>query len=451
MQVPLIQLQCGVNSYDWGKVGKESAAAKYAAATESNQFSIENEKPYAELWMGTHPSLPSRDVETQRSLLDLIQDNKTLMSLEISKKYGEKLPFLFKVLSIRKALSIQAHPNKKLAEQLHAKDPKNYPDDNHKPEMTIAVTPFDGLCGFRPLKEITHFLATVPSLRKLIGENAAKEFEEAVSGHETSSSAEDTQRNKKALQAVFSALVTKEKSTVAAGAKELVTSAEKEGENFAGGGGPSNNGKELADLVIRLNSQFEGDVGLFVLFYLNYVKLEVGEAMFLKADDIHAYLSGDIIECMASSDNVVRAGFTPKFQDIPTLTSMLTYSYAPISDQKMNPVDYPYVTLNRTAYSSSSSAILYDPPIEEFSVVKTVLNEKGAKATFEAIDGPSVVICTAGSGSISVGPKTQQVKAGYVFFVGATAECILESDSEGFTTFKAFCELSGKETANGAS
>lgn len=158
--------------------------------------------------------------------------------------------------------------------------------------MTIAITPFDGLCGFRPLKEITHFLATVPSLRKLIGEDAAKEFEEAVSGRETSGSAEDTQENKKALQAVFSAMITKDKSTVAAGAKDLVASAEKEGENFAGGGGPSNNGKELADLVMRLNGQFEGDIGLFVLFYLNYVKLDVGEAMFLKADDIHAYLSG---------------------------------------------------------------------------------------------------------------------------------------------------------------
>lgn len=77
--------------------------------------------------MGTHPSLPSKDVETQRSLLDLVQDNQALMSQEISERYGGKLPFLFKVLSIRKALSIQAHPNKKLAEQLHAKDPKNYP------------------------------------------------------------------------------------------------------------------------------------------------------------------------------------------------------------------------------------------------------------------------------------------------------------------------------------
>jgi mannose-6-phosphate isomerase len=77
--------------------------------------------------MGTHPSLPSRDVVTQRTLLDLVRENQALISPEIVELYGEKLPFLFKVLSINKALSIQAHPDKKLAEQLHAKDSKNYP------------------------------------------------------------------------------------------------------------------------------------------------------------------------------------------------------------------------------------------------------------------------------------------------------------------------------------
>jgi len=198
-----------------------------------------------------------------------------------------------------------------------------------------------------------------------------------------------------------------------------------------------------------LNKQFPGDVGLFVQFFLNYVKLEVGEAMFLKADDIHAYLSGDIIECMAASDNVVRAGFTPKFKDVDTLTSMLTYSYAPISEQKMEPVDYPYATLNATAYSSGSSATLYDPPIAEFSVVKTDLKKKGAKATFEQIAGPSIFICTTGNGKISVGPKVEEVKPGYVYFVGATAEVVLEAEDEEFTTFKAFCELQGKEDADG--
>lgn len=82
--------------------------------------------------MGTHPSLPSKDLETQRSLLDLVQENQSLLSTDIAERYENKLPFLFKVLSIGKALSIQAHPNKKLAEQLHKKDPKNYPGQNHK-------------------------------------------------------------------------------------------------------------------------------------------------------------------------------------------------------------------------------------------------------------------------------------------------------------------------------
>ncbi|OAK95519.1 mannose-6-phosphate isomeras-like protein [Phaeosphaeriaceae sp. SRC1lsM3a] len=445
MRNPLIRLECGVNSYDWGKVGKSSAAAKFHAATASD-FSIQEEKPYAELWMGTHPSLPSKDLETKRTLLDLVQENQALLSSDIAQRYENKLPFLFKVLSINKALSIQAHPNKKLAEQLHAKDSKNYPDDNHKPEMTIAVTPFDGLCGFRPLAEITHFLKTVPSLRKLVGEEDASNFENTVKGKETSDKDEDIKANKKALQSAFTKVMNTDKDALASASKELIKAAESEGAEFAGSGGPSNDGKELADLVLRLNSQFPDDIGLFVQFFLNYVKLEIGEAMFLKADDIHAYLSGDIIECMASSDNVVRAGFTPKFKDVDTLTNMLTYSYAPISEQKMDPTDYPHVRHNATAYSSSSSSLLYNPPIPEFAVVRTALNKSGAKATFDPIDGPSIILCTKGKGTISVGPKEEKIEEGYVFFVGATAEVVINSetdadDGEGLVTFKAFCEI----------
>lgn len=77
--------------------------------------------------MGTHPSLPSKDLKTGRSLLDITEDNHSLIGSDVIEQYGNKLPFLFKVLSITKALSIQAHPNKKLAEQLHKKDSKNYP------------------------------------------------------------------------------------------------------------------------------------------------------------------------------------------------------------------------------------------------------------------------------------------------------------------------------------
>ena len=235
--------------------------------------------------MGTHPSLPSKDVQTQRSLLDLVQDNQALLSADIAQKYQSKLPFLFKVLSIRKALSIQAHPNKKLAEQLHARDSQNYPDDNHKPEMTIAITPFTGLCGFRPLEEIAHFLSNIPILRSLVGEDNAKHFEATIKRS-------DEAANKKALQQAFTALMETKAEKLERATGELIESANREGEGFAGGGVDASSGKELSELMQTLNSQFPGDIGLFVCFFLNYVKLDVGEAMFLKADDIHAYLTG---------------------------------------------------------------------------------------------------------------------------------------------------------------
>ncbi|KAK7214952.1 hypothetical protein V2G26_002955 [Clonostachys chloroleuca] len=147
---------------------------------------------------------------------------------------------------------------------------------------------------------------------------------------------------------------------------------------------------------------------------------------------------------MAASDNVVRAGLTPKFKDTDTLVSMLTYNFAPIEEQKMKPTEYPYATLNRKGYSSASSVDLYDPPIDEFSVVRAALYGDGSKATFEPLAGPSIIICTGGKGKISVGPKTEEIKEGYVYFVGATAECVLESqgeDGDEFVTFKAFCEI----------
>lgn len=398
-----------------------------------------------QLWMGTHPSNPSKDVTTGRTLLDLVQDNQALLAPSVAARYENKVPFLFKVLSVGKALSIQAHPNKKLAEQLHARDPKNYPDDNHKPEMAIAITPFEGLCGFRPLEEIAHFLGAVPALRQLVGADKADEFAQVVKSTKDNDSEEATERNKKVLQKAFGALMSASEADLAAASKVLIESAASAGADFAGGGVEATSGKVLAELVTRLHGQFGADYGLFVLFFLNFVTLQPGEALFLQADDIHAYVSGDIIECMASSDNVVRAGFTPKFKDVDTLVNMLTYNYAPIDEQKMHPVDYPYATLNRAGYSSGSTVTLYDPPIDEFSVVQTTLGGNGSKATFDPLDGPSIIICTAGKGKISVGPTVQEVKEGYVFFVGATAECVLESegasDDDEFITFKAFCEV----------
>jgi mannose-6-phosphate isomerase len=242
--------------------------------------------------------------------------------------------------------------------------------------------------------------------------------------------------------------MTSKPEEVEAAAKELISAAESQGDEFANGGPESSPSSQLVPLLKRLNTQFPHDLGLFLVFLLNLVTLQPGEAMFLRADDIHAYLSGDIIECMAASDNVVRAGFTPKFKDVDTLVEMLTYDTAPIEEQKMTPTEYSYATLNTTAYTSGSSMALYDPPIEEFSVIKTDLKKRGAKATFEAIAGPSIVLCTGGKGYISVGPKVEEIQEGWVYFVGATAELVLESngeEGETFTTFKAFCDLEGKE------
>ncbi|KAI1346079.1 mannose-6-phosphate isomerase [Xylaria sp. FL0043] len=449
LPIPLFRLQCGVNSYDWGKLGSDSAAAKFAAATPSDTLSIESNKPYAELWMGTHPSNPSKDLESGQNLLHLVESNAMLLGPSVKARYGPRLPFLFKVLSINKALSIQAHPNKKLAEQLHAADPKNYPDDNHKPEMAIAITDFEGLCGFRPLGEIAHFLASVPALRQLVGEDVSKGFIGTVRGQEGDDSSKG--QNKRALRTAFSALMQSSPEEVASAAKSLVSDAENRGPEFADRGTNSTNGETMARLVTRLNRQFPNDIGLFVLFFLNYVTLSPGEALFLRADDIHAYVSGDIIECMAASDNVVRAGFTPKFKDVQNLVSMLTYNYAPIEEQKMSPTEYPYAVLNRAAYSSGSEAILYNPPIDEFSVIRCLLKGNGSKVTFDPIDGPSIIICTDGKGKISVGSKTMEVREGYVFFVGATAELVMESEGEEgdeFITFKAFCEV--EDHSNGA-
>lgn len=334
------------------------------------------------------------------------------------------------------------------------------PDDNHKPEMTIAVTPFEGLCGFRPLTEIVYFLNALKPLRELVGEETASQFENAVKGAEDSEDSDVKQKNKDALRAVFNTLMQSTPEKIEAATKDTIAAAESSPETFAASNGfpvgsPSSP-TELAAIIRRLNGQFPNDIGLFVFFFLNFVTMEPGEAMFLKADDIHAYISGDIIECMASSDNVVRAGFTPKFKDVETLTNMLTYSYAPIEEQKLEPVDYPYAVLNVPAYSSGSSCLLYDPPIEEFSVVKTDLNRTGAKATFDGLAGPSILICTGGKGKIRVANKSEEIKEGYVFFIGATAECIIENTDGGeederiFTTFRAFCDLTGKEDmANG--
>lgn len=434
----LFRIDCGFQNYDWGKVGSSSAVAQFAASS-NPQTKIDESKPYAELWMGTHPSVPSKVVDDKalsgKVLREVVSsDAKTYLDQSVVEKFGsdQELPFLFKVLSIEKVLSIQAHPDKALARQLHASDPKNYPDDNHKPEMAIAVTDFEGFCGFKPLEQIAATLKAVPELYEIVGEKTANDFIQNIK-LDIEIGSEDDKHNRKLLQLVFGALMNADDKLIEEKAESLVKKAETQPEIF------DKLAPNLAALILRLNKQFPKDIGLFCgCLLLNHVLLNVGEAMFLQAKDPHAYISGDIIECMAASDNVVRAGFTPKFKDVKNLVEMLTYSYESVEKQKM-----PLLPFERSRGDAVKS-VLYDPPIAEFAVLQTIFSkEAGKKQEFDAFKGPSVVIATNGNGTIRIkGEEAKKVERGYVFFVAPGTPVELESLStdEPFTTYRAFVE-----------
>lgn len=435
----LFRIDCGYQNYDWGKTGSSSAVAQFAAKS-NPATTIDESKPYAELWMGTHPSVPSKVVDDAslegKVLREVVGSNPAeYLHPSVVEKFGsdKELPFLFKVLSIEKVLSIQAHPDKALAKQLHASDPKNYPDDNHKPEMAIAVTDFEGFCGFKPLDQIAATLQAVPELYEIIGAETVKEFTEGIKPDAEVGSVDDN-ANRKLLQKVFGNLMKTDEIVIAEKAASLVKRAEAEPLTF------DKLASELAELILRLNKQFPNDIGLFCgCLLLNHVRLSVGEAMFLQAKDPHAYISGDIIECMAASDNVVRAGFTPKFKDVKNLVEMLTYSYDSVEKQKM-----PLLPFAKSSGDAVRS-VLYDPPIAEFSVLQTIFDKKdGQKQHFDKFDGPSIVIATNGTGSIKIkGQEAKKVETGYVFFVAPGTEIELESTSTDapFTTYRAFVEI----------
>jgi mannose-6-phosphate isomerase len=382
--------------------------------------------------MGTHINAPAKIKGSLVPLHDIVAANLiALLGEPVFKKYGAQLPFLFKVLSIGKALSIQVHPDKALAKELHARDPQHYPgtlaarpsdiDDNHKPEMAIAITPFRAFCGFRPLGEIAHFLASVPELTNLIGSGNVEEFNQ--------NRMEDP---KASLRKIFSTLMHTTSEQASSQAKALVARARKNGEL----GGDSS----LADLIIELNSQFPGDIGLFCAFFLNYITLQPGEAIFLRAREIHAYISGgspfhcfaesDIVECMASSDNVIRAGLTPKFKDVKTLIDILTYSALPASEQKMRP----------QKFENCLFSTLYDPPIDEFSVIRTEMADNQLEE-MRPIRGPSILIITAGTVVISKPMWPMRTASeGSVWFIGANQKIRLTATSEKVVVHRAFVE-----------
>ena len=428
MTEKIFKIKAGYQQYDWGKIGSSSAVAQFAAHADPS-VKIDETKPYAELWMGTHTKVPSLHSETKESLNDIIEANPSEMLGEgIISQFESRnsIPFLFKVLSIEKVLSIQAHPDKSLAKILRAQDPANYPDDNHKPEMAIAVTDFEGFCGFKPLDQIADELKRIPEFRAIVGEEASNAFIDNFKKTVEKDSQDDIE-NKKLLQSVFSEVMDASDSEVESQAKLLIERAQNSPSDFINA--------DVPELLIRLNKQFPNDVGLFCGgLMLNHCFLKAGQAIFLKAKDPHAYIAGDIIECMAASDNVVRAGFTPKFKDVKNLVSMLTYTYDPVEKQIMKSEEF-------SRSSGAVESILYNPPIDEFAIVGTTFKQEIGTRKFKGLDGPSIIITTRGNGHI-IGDDGINMKCepGFVFFVASHTTVELKADDKEFTTYRAFSE-----------
>ncbi|KAI0370371.1 mannose-6-phosphate isomerase [Pilatotrama ljubarskyi] len=421
----LIRLKAATQEYEWGKTGSASLAARLGKNAIGHGFQIDESKSYAEVWMGTHPNGPAHLYDDpSTSLLSLISSDPTFYLGEtLVRKWPSTthVPYLFKVLSIKKALPLQAHPDKGLAEQLQLKDPSNFVDANHKPEIAVAIgeplamtssgteggdvhvgdedTAFTGFVGFRPLEDIKTYLQKVPEIANAIGDAML------VASFAQSPSTD-------LLKQLYGKLL---KRGVEAREEVAAAIAKLEQRIKKGGSLGVPNGEELARLVLKVNSQYPGDAGvLATTFFMNFAKLKKGEGIYIGADDIHAYLEGDIIECMAISDNVVNAAFdAPESlaSQVSTFVDMLTYTARPVSHWSLPREAYPHSREGRTSK--------YDPPMEEFVVLGTMLNGKSAKTEhLTAVKGPTIGIVTKGRARIAVSRGNEQLdldEGGVVF------------------------------------
>ena len=269
-------------------------------------------RPQAELWMGAHPKAPSMVFynEEWRSLPDLIQSNpEDILGPAITRKFYNNLPFLFKILAIAEPLSIQAHPSKKEAREGFARENRekipldaphrNYKDENHKPEMICALQSLSALKGFRKVQDIVGLMDKIGAPSQEMGLDILQD-----------------QPDRKGLKNFFHDIMTMDREIQRRVVNEVVASAEK-----------FSNTDQIFEWVIRLSRECPGDIGVLSPIFLNLVQLNPGEAIHIPAGELHAYLEGTGLELMASSDNVLRGGLTPKHIDVPELLKILDFQY----------------------------------------------------------------------------------------------------------------------------
>lgn len=276
----MFKIAGSIKNYAWGKKAEQSVVAKLTSGYKDVE--IQSNLPYAEvggfssfstvlqLWLGTHASGQAYLLNAQGAKVKPLSE-----VVEFSINHQRNLPYLFKVLSVNQALSIQAHPDKETAKLLHAKDPKNYPDDNHKPEMAIALTDFEALCGFRPIAEIIELAKRMPEFQQSLG---LKQAEEVVAMNE--------KERKNWLRCSFAQVLND--SLTDRKLPELMRNCEERLRS-------QSDLTEDERLFVRLHQCYPGDVGCFAALFLNYLKLKPGESIFLAANQPHAYLFGGLI------------------------------------------------------------------------------------------------------------------------------------------------------------
>ena len=275
-------------------------------------------RPAAELWLGAHQSAPSRVTADGSSVgLDayIAQDADAVLGSDVVARFGSALPYLLKIIAAERPLSLQVHPHLEGARRgfaleeasgVAAGDPqRNYRDANHKPELVYALTTFEALCGFRAPRRAAELLAglDVPLARSL---SQVLQAEPTYAG----------------IRTAFRRLLEPELRPDPAEVEQVADACRAR----LLGGSPSPRADRT---VVLLSEAYPGDPGVVTSLLLNPVTLQPGEAMFVPAGGVHAYLHGTGIELMANSDNVLRAGLTAKHVDIPELLDNVDYVAAP--------------------------------------------------------------------------------------------------------------------------
>ncbi|KXJ89316.1 hexose-6-phosphate isomerase [Microdochium bolleyi] len=391
----VFQLSGTCNNYPWGKKGRDSLAAQLCEKTPGTGFAIDDDEYYSEMWFGDYEDFPARKLDTGETLKEVLaRDKDRLLGKKVVEQMDGQLPFLPKILSIAKALPLQIHPNKDLAAKLHARDPEQFTDPNHKPEIAVALSDFELFAGWKPLAEIQPVFAAIPELHQFLPKNTQP----------------DSKWTDGTLREVTRALLTASPETTESIQTTLSKSKSQQLPSY------------IPQLLPRLQSQYSAtDAGTLVaLLCMNFLTFSAGEAVFIPADGIHAYLSGDIVECMARSNNVLNSGFCPRAErnSIDLFTDTLTFDKAHSKEDAI--LESKPATGGSggrgAGRSRGGKTVVYAPPMSEFDMYKTDL-QAGEEDELAPHEGPAVAIVTKGSGALKADGREFEVKAGFIFFV----------------------------------